>query len=66
MGQKYKKNDKTFGQTNKNTIFATIKNHFNMKYYLFILSFILFTSFFFSCTTGVDLYAEYKDEGIEA
>lgn len=37
-----------------------------MKYYLFILSFILFTSFFFSCTTGVDLYAEYKDEGIEA
>lgn len=37
-----------------------------MKYYLFILSFILFTSFFFSCTTSVDLYAEYKDEGIEA
>jgi hypothetical protein len=37
-----------------------------MKYYLFILSFILFTSFFFSCTTDVDLYAEYKDEGIEA
>ena len=62
MGQKYKKTDKTFGLTNKNTKFATIKIYFNMKYYLFILIFILFTSFFFSCTTDVDLYAKYKQK----
>ncbi len=64
MGQKYKKTDKTFGHTNKNTIFVAIKKHLKMKYRLFILVFILFISFFFSCTTDVDLYAEYKDEGI--
>jgi hypothetical protein len=27
MGQKYKKTDKTFGHTNKNTIFVAIKKN---------------------------------------
>ena len=35
-----------------------------MKTSYFILGFILFTSIFFSCTIDVDLYADYKDEGI--
>ena len=35
-----------------------------MKTSYFILCFILFISIFFSCTTDVDLYADYKDEGI--
>lgn len=35
-----------------------------MKNPYFVLVFIFFTSFFFSCTTDVDIYADYKDEGI--
>lgn len=35
-----------------------------MKTSYFILGFIIFTFIFSSCTTDVDLYADYKDEGI--
>ena len=37
---------------------------FNMKYIRFILIFIAFISVFVSCSTDVDIYAEYKDVAI--
>ena len=35
--------------------------YFNMKYSRFILIFIFFIGVFYSCSTDVDLYADYKD-----